>query len=104
MLAQAQAQAQARDDMDVELVDLRDHPIPFFNEIASNMRAPSQDPEAIRRQQTIGRFDGYIFVVSEYNHSITGVLKNALDQGLQGVEPQALHRHRLRQRGRSARA
>lgn len=26
------------------------------------------------------RFDGFIFVVAEYNHSITGVLKNALDQ------------------------
>ena len=24
-------------------------------------------------------FDGYVFVVSEYNHSITGALKNALD-------------------------
>jgi hypothetical protein len=28
----------------------------------------------------LGRFDGHIFVVAEYNHSITGVLKNALDQ------------------------
>ena len=73
-------QAQARDDIEVELVDLRDHPLPFFDEIASNMWMPSQNPEAVRWQQTIGRFDGYIFVVSEYNHSITGVLKNALDQ------------------------
>lgn len=73
-------QAQARGDMDVEVVDLRDHSLPFFSEVASNLRAPSKDPEAIRWQQTIGRFDGYIFVVAEYNHSITGVLKNALDQ------------------------
>lgn len=73
-------QAQARDDIDVEVVDLRDHPMPFFDEAASNLWAPSQDPEAIRWQQAIGRFDGYIFVVAEYNHSITGVLKNALDQ------------------------
>lgn len=73
-------QARARDDMDSEVVDLRDHPLPFFNEIASTLHVPSQDPEAIRWQQTIGRFDGYIFVVAEYNHSITGVLKNALDQ------------------------
>ncbi len=36
--------------------------------------------KAIRWQQTVGRFDGYIFVVPEYNHSIPGVLKNALDQ------------------------
>jgi NAD(P)H-dependent FMN reductase len=73
-------QAQARDDMDVEVVDLRDHPLPFFNEVASNAWAPSQDPEAVRWQQTVGRYDGYIFVVAEYNRSITGALKNALDQ------------------------
>ena len=73
-------QAQARGDMDVELIDLRDHPLPFFDEMASNMWMPSKNPEAIRWQETIGGFDGYIFVVAEYNHSITGVLKNALDQ------------------------
>ena len=73
-------QAQARDDMEVELVDLRDHAMPFFDEMASNMWMPSQNPAAVRWQQTIGRFDGYIFVVAEYNHSIPGVLKNALDQ------------------------
>ena len=73
-------QAQARGDMDVELVDLRDHALPFFDEMASNLWMPSRNPEAIRWQETVGRFDGYIFVVAEYNRSITGVLKNALDQ------------------------
>lgn len=73
-------QAQARDDLDVELIDLRDHPLPFFDEMASNLWMPSQNPEAVRWQQSIGRFDGFIFAVAEYNHSITGVLKNALDQ------------------------
>ena len=66
--------------MDAELVDLRDHPLPFFDEIASNLWLPSQNPEAVRWQETVGRYDGYIFVVAEYNHSITGALKNALDQ------------------------
>ena len=73
-------QAQARTDLDAELVDLRDHKLPFFDEMASNLWMPSKDPEAVRWQQTIGRFDGFIFVVAEYNHSITGALKNALDQ------------------------
>jgi len=73
-------QAQARDDIDVEVVDLRDHPLPFFDEMASNLWMPSQNPEAVRWQNTVGRYDGYIFVVAEYNRSITGVLKNALDQ------------------------
>ena len=73
-------QAQARGDMDAELIDLRDHPLPFFDEMASNLWMPSVNPEAIRWQKTVGRFDGYIFVVAEYNRSVTGVLKNALDQ------------------------
>jgi NAD(P)H-dependent FMN reductase len=73
-------QAAARGDMDLELVDLRDHPLPFFSEVASDRWVPSRSPEARRWQETIARFDGFIFVVAEYNHSITGVLKNALDQ------------------------
>ena len=74
------SQAQARDDIDVELVDLRDHPLPFFDEGASNLWMPSKNPEAIRWQQTVARFDGFIFMVAEYNHSITAALKNALDE------------------------
>ena len=73
-------QAQARDDMEVELVDLRDHPLPFFDEFASNLWAPSKNPEAIRWQQRVAGFDGFIFMVAEYNHSITAALKNALDE------------------------
>jgi NAD(P)H-dependent FMN reductase len=57
-------QARARDDMDVELVDLRDFKLPFFDEKASNLHLPSENPEAIRWQKTLARFDGFIFVVS----------------------------------------
>ncbi|PZO79864.1 MAG: FMN reductase [Mesorhizobium amorphae] len=73
-------QASKRDEFDVELVDLKDFDLPLFNEAASNLWAPSQDPRAVAWQKKIGEFDGYIFVVAEYNHSITGALKNALDQ------------------------
>lgn len=74
------AQAEARGDIDVEVVDLRDFPLPFFDEVASNAWAPSQNPVAQKWQKKVGEFDGYIFVVAEYNRSITGALKNALDQ------------------------
>lgn len=74
------AQARAREDMTVEKVDLRDHPLPFFAEAATNAWMPSQDPAAVAWQKTVGGFDGYIFVVPEYNRSIPAVLKNALDQ------------------------
>ncbi len=73
-------QAQARDDLSVELVDLRDYPLPFFNEMATNKWMPSQGAEAIRWQKKLAEFDGFIFVVSENNHSISASLKNALDQ------------------------
>ena len=74
------AQAQARTDMSVELVDLRDYDLPLFNEMASNAWVPSSDPKAVAWQQKMAEFDGYIFVVAEYNRSISGSLKNALDQ------------------------
>lgn len=73
-------QAQARTDFDVELVDLRDFDLPFFDEVASALWVPSTSPEALRWQETLARFDGFIFVVAEYNHSMSGALKNALDQ------------------------
>ncbi len=74
------AQAQAREDMTVELVDLREFDLPLFAEMASNAWMPSTDARAVAWQKKMGGFDGYIFVVAEYNRSITGALKNALDQ------------------------
>ena len=73
-------QAEARDDMSVELVDLRDFDLPLFDEPASNAYMPSSNPAAVAWQNKIGGYDGYIFVVAEYNHSVTGSLKNAMDQ------------------------
>lgn len=67
-------------DLDFELVDLRDFEMPFFDEVASNLWVESADPRAVAWQKKVGEFDGYLFVVAEYNRSITGVLKNALDQ------------------------
>jgi NAD(P)H-dependent FMN reductase len=72
--------AKQRPDLDVELVDLRDYDLPFFNEVASNLWVPSQDPKAVAWQKKVDEFDGYIFVTSEYNRSIPASLKNALDQ------------------------
>jgi NAD(P)H-dependent FMN reductase len=72
--------ASKHEAFDVELVDIRDFELPFFNEVASNLWVPSKDPKAIAWQKKIAQFDGYIFVVAEYNRSITGALKNALDQ------------------------
>ncbi|PWE30865.1 FMN reductase [Pararhodobacter marinus] len=77
ILAKAQ---ELHPDWDVELVDLKDYDLPLFNEMASNAWMPSSDPKAVAWQKKVGEFDGYIFVLAEYNRSITGALKNALDQ------------------------
>ncbi len=65
---------------DAALVDLRDYELPFFNELASNLHMPSQDPRALAWQERVATFDAFIFVTPEYNHSIPAALKNALDQ------------------------
>lgn len=67
-------------DLDFEVVDLRDADLPLFDEPASNAWMPSSDPRAVAWQQKLAGFDGFMFVVAEYNHSITGALKNAIDQ------------------------
>lgn len=67
-------------DLDFDLVDLRDQNLPFFNEVASSLWVPSQDPNAAAWQAKLASYDGFVFVVAEYNRSITGALKNALDQ------------------------
>lgn len=67
-------------ELDFELVDLRDQNLPFFDEPASNLWMPSSDPKAVAWQERLAGFDGFFFVVAEYNRSITGALKNALDQ------------------------
>lgn len=71
--------AEARDDADFELIDLREYPMPFFAEEFALVYAPAQDPVALRFAERMRTFDGYVFITAEYNHSVTGVLKNALD-------------------------
>jgi NAD(P)H-dependent FMN reductase len=71
--------AKERTDADFEIVDLRDYPMPFFEEKMALAYAPTQNEVALRWQKKIASLDGYIFVTAEYNHSISAVLKNALD-------------------------
>lgn len=71
--------AKAHSDIEIEIVDLRDFPLPFFDEVASSAWAPSQNEVAQRWQKKVAGFDGFIFTAAEYNHGPTAVLKNALD-------------------------
>jgi len=67
-----------RTDLVFEPVDLRDYPLPFF-EGKSPSGFPVSHEVALRWGSKMSELDGYLFVVAEYNRSITGVLKNALD-------------------------
>lgn len=71
--------AAERSDMAVEILDLRDYPMPFFDEVASNAWVPTTNAVAQRWQKKVAEFDGFVFVTAEYNHGIPAVLKNALD-------------------------
>ena len=71
--------AKERNDADFEIVDLRDYPMPFFEEKMALAYAPTQNKAALRWQKKIASLDGYIFVTAEYNHGIPAVLKNAVD-------------------------
>lgn len=71
--------AKARADLDFEVVDLRDYPMPFFEEATSPAWAPSQNEAAQRWQKKVEELDGYIFITAEYNRGPTAVLKNAID-------------------------
>jgi NAD(P)H-dependent FMN reductase len=72
--------AKARADIDVELVDLKDYDLPMFDSPASDAWMPASHPEVVRWQNKLKEFDGYIFVTAEYNRSVPGALKNAIDQ------------------------
>ena len=69
----------ARGDVDVEIVDLKDYPLPLFDAAASDFWMPTPNEVAAKWQAKLSEFDGYIIVTAEYNRSITGALKNAID-------------------------
>jgi NAD(P)H-dependent FMN reductase len=72
--------AKARTDIETEIVDLKDYDLPLFDSPASDAWMPASNPEVIRWQNKLKEFDGYIFVTAEYNRSVPGALKNAIDQ------------------------
>jgi len=74
-----EAQAKMHGAFDVELIDLRDFPMPFFDEAASPAWVPSKNETAQRWQKKIDSLDGFIMTAAEYNHGPTAVLKNAID-------------------------
>ena len=74
---------QSHEALKVEVLDLRDWPLPFFQETIATVgdfnNPTYSDPIVRRWNDKIGEADGYIIVTPEYNHGTPAVLKNAID-------------------------
>src|SRR5580698_4710936 len=66
-----------------ELLDLRDWPLPMFGEhfgTIGDFRDPTYSDPIVRSWNAkIREGDAYLVITPEYNHSVPGVLKNAID-------------------------
>jgi len=71
--------ASRRADAEYELVDLRDYPLPHLDEPLPPSMGQYQNEHTRQWADKIASFDGFVFVTPEYNHSTSGVLKNAID-------------------------
>ena len=72
---------QKREGVTPTIVDLRDYPMPFFNEAISPAYSPEpyKDEQITKWRNSVASADAYIIVAAEYNHGYSAVLKNALD-------------------------
>ena len=71
--------ASKRNDAQFELVDVAEYNLPLYDEPYPAMMQQYQKEHTKKWSQKINEFDGYIFVTAEYNHSVPGALKNAID-------------------------
>ena len=71
-----------REDVEARFLDLRDFPMPFFDQPATPAMPgrPSYQNEVVQRwTAAIAQSDGFVFVTPEYNYGTSAVLKNAID-------------------------
>ncbi len=71
--------ASRRSDAEFELIDLRDYPLPHLDEPLPPSMGQYQNEHTRQWADKIASFDGFVIVTPEYNHSTSGVLKNAID-------------------------
>jgi NAD(P)H-dependent FMN reductase len=71
--------AQQQPTADFEIVDLTDFALPILDEQHPALFGQYGKAHTTRWAETVARYDGFVFVTPEYNHSIPGALKNALD-------------------------
>ena len=74
-------EAKKLEDVEVELLDLRDYEMPFFDSPMPPSMAKGQYSNEIVKKwaEKVNDGDAFIIVSPEYNHGYAAVLKNALD-------------------------
>lgn len=71
--------AKKRTDAEFEYVDIKDYELPLLDEPNSpSLGKYSKDHTKVWSAK-IDSFDAFVFVTPEYNHGISGALKNAID-------------------------
>ncbi|MGN7409025.1 MULTISPECIES: NADPH-dependent FMN reductase [unclassified Sporosarcina] len=65
--------ADKRGDANYEIIDIAEFQLPFMG------TTDGTEPGITAWNDKLASLDGFVFVVAEYNHSISGALKNALD-------------------------
>ena len=71
--------AKQRRDAEFELVDIKDFNLPLLDEPVPPSMGQYSKEHTKKWAAKIDTFDGFVFVTPEYNHGISGALKNAID-------------------------
>jgi len=71
--------ARQRKDAEFEIVDIADFDLPVLDEPMPPSMGNYVHPHTKRWGAKVAGYDGYVFITPEYNHSIPGALKNAID-------------------------
>lgn len=74
-------QAATREGATYELVDLADFDLPLLSEptVPGAANGTYEVPQTRAWAEVIKKYDGYVFVTPEYNHSVPAAMKNAFD-------------------------
>ncbi|WP_421383526.1 NADPH-dependent FMN reductase [Bacillus salacetis] len=65
--------ADGRENANYEIVDIAEYNLPFLG------TTDGTEPGIAAWNEKLASLDGFVFIVQEYNHSISGSLKNAID-------------------------
>jgi len=75
----ALADARPEPSVTYDVIDIADFDLPLLDEPQPAAIGAYAHPHTLRWAETVGRYDGFVFVTPEYNHSIPAALKNAID-------------------------